>query len=136
MVNSWNKFALGLILYTNGRWLRTQNCLSQYGNNALNRLFGIFLNVNLSITEKCKLYDSPVSSLFLNYGCELLGFVHSNELESIHTLLGIKKSTHFSVLYGELGRFSLYVYHKIRMLNYWVKILKNKDSLVFKIYVM
>ena len=121
-----------LTLYKNGRWLRTQKCLSQYGNYALNRLFGVFQNVNLSITEKCKLFDSLVSSV-LNHGCEIWGFVYSNELKSIHTkfcrqILGIKKSTHLSALYGELERVPLYVYHKIRMLNYWIKILKNKDS--------
>ena len=36
----------------------------------------------------------------------------------------------------ELGRLPLYVYHKIRILNYLIKILKNKDSLMYKIYVM
>ena len=27
-------------------------------------------------------------------------------------------------------------YIRIRMLNYWINILKNKDSLMYKIYVM
>ena len=82
LVNSFKY--LGLTLYKNGRWFRTQKFLSQYGNYALNRLVGIFQNVNLFITEKCKLFDSLVSSV-LNYGCEIWGFVHSSELESIHT---------------------------------------------------
>ena len=47
--------------------------------------------------------------------------------------MGIKKSTHLSALHGELGRFPLYVYHEIRMFNYWIKIFENKESLMYKI---
>ena len=41
-----------------------------------------------------------------------------------------------TTVYGELGRFPLIVYRKIRILKFWYIILKNNDKLIYRIYSM
>ena len=39
-------------------------------------------------------------------------------------------------MYGDLGRFPLCTYRRIRMLNYWIKLIENKNCLMYKVYSM
>ena len=48
-----------------------------------------------------------------------------------------KKSTNLPALYGETGRVPLFVFQKIIMIKYWVKIVSQDDSSLLKqIYFM
>ena len=72
-----------------------------------------------------KLFDTLVSPI-LNFGSELWGMYKATDIELVHTkflryILGVKKSTNLSALYGELARIPLPVYRKINMIKYWVK---------------
>ena len=64
------------------------------------------------------------------------------DIELIHTkflrfILGVKKSTNLSALYGELGRIPLSIFRKINMIKYWMKILQQDDSSLLKqVYIM
>ena len=68
-------------------------------------------------------FDSFVSSI-LNYGCEIWGYTKSKELERIHLkfckqLLGVKTSTcNMAAVYGELGRYPLFVNRYTRIIKY------------------
>ena len=69
--------------------------------------------------------------------------MHSaSDIEMIHTkflrsVLGVKKSTNLSALYGELGRISFSVTRIINMIKYWTKILQqNNTSLLKQVYLM
>ena len=132
---------LGITLFKNGNWYRTQKCISQHASLALFNLFTIFKNIDLPISQKMKLFDILVSPI-LNYGSELWGMHKATDIELVHTkflryILGVKKSTNLSALYGELARIPLSVYRKINMIKYWVKILQQNDSsLLKKVYVM
>ena len=65
----------------------------------------------------------------------------ASDIELIHTkflrrILGVKKSTNLTALYGELGRFPVHVIRKILMLKYWIKVLKQTDtSLIKRVYL-
>ena len=57
--------------------------------------------------EKCKLLDTLVMPI-LNYGAEVWGMYEAKHVEMLPTkyfrwTLNVKKSTHLSGLYGELG---------------------------------
>ena len=55
----------------------------------------------------------------------------------LRRLLGVKNSTNLSALYGETGRVPLFVFRKIIMIKYWVKIVSQDDSSLLKqIYFM
>ena len=74
------------------------------------------------------------------YGSEIWGFYKSNDIEKVHIrflkqLLGVHKQTSNIAVYGELGRFPLYVTRNVRILKYWFKILNSPDSLLYKVYL-
>ena len=132
---------LGITFFKNGNWHRTQKIIAKHASFALHNLFTIFNAIELPVTQKCKLFDTLVASI-LHFGSEVWGFNEANDIENIHTkflrrLLGVKKSTNLSALYGELGRYPLSVIRKIRIFKYWIKILKKNDtSLTKQIYLM
>lgn len=129
---------LGIMFYKNGSWNRTQKCLSEYSSFALHNLNRLFQNITLSNQEKFKLFDCLVGSV-LGYASEVWGFHGGPNVERIHTqfcrsLLGVKKSTNLSALYSELGRKPLIIFRKLRIIRYWMKILKTDNILLRNVY--
>lgn len=131
---------LGITLYKNGNWFRTQKSIAQHASYAMYNLFTVFNNIELSVLQKCKLFDSLVGSI-LNFGAEIWGSHEGSECELIHTkflrrILGVKKNTNLTALYGETGRIPLVVFRKVLMIKYWIKILgQSNSSLVKKMYI-
>ena len=81
---------------------------------------------NLSIECQLDLFDKIVKPILL-YGCEVWGFGNNSIIERVHIkfckiLLGVKKSTPDFMIYGELGRYPLDISIKLRMINYWFKL--------------
>ena len=127
---------LGITLFKNGKWHRTQKSISQHASFALFNLFKIFKNIELPITQKIKLFDTLVSPV-LNFGSEIFGMHQGTDLELVHTkflrfILGVKQSTNLSALYGELGRVPLSINRKINMIKYWMKILQQDENSILK----
>ena len=88
---------LGITLFKNGNWYRTQKCIAKHASFALHNLFMIFDKIELPTTQKCKLFDTLVASI-LNFGSEIWGMHNATDIELIHTkflrrILGVKKST-------------------------------------------
>jgi len=52
----------------------------------------------------------------------------------LKSLLGVKKQTPNSAVYGEIGRFPLSVICKLRSLKFWVNFLKKINSPLFRMY--
>ena len=77
-----------------------------------------------------------------SYIAEVIGMYEAKDIELIHTkfcrwILNVRKCTNLSGLYGELGRVPFLVRRKIRMINYWIKVLKlEENSLPKKVYNM
>ena len=132
---------LGIHFFKNGNWYRTQKRLSQHAAFALHNLFSLFRQIELTTSQKCKLFDIMVGSV-LNYSAEVWGNNEAKDIEILHTkfcrwILQVRKSTNLSGLYGELGRFPLIVYRKISMIRYWIKILSSSNTFIpKKIYSM
>jgi len=73
---------------------------------------------------KCQLCDAFVL-LILMYSCEVWGGCTFKEVERIHILfckriLNVKLSTSNAGIYGELGRYPLYINQYIRIVKYWL----------------
>jgi hypothetical protein len=138
VVDSFNY--LGITLVKNGGWYRTQKCLRDRGMYALHKLFNILYDVILPVKEQLRLFDSLVASV-LSYGAEVWGHYVADDVEQVHLkfcryILGVKKTTNTVAIYGELGRMPLFVFRKLRILNYWVSILNDTTSLKYKLYTM
>ena len=118
---------LGITLFKNGNWYRSQKCIAQHGSRALYNLFTVFNKIELPTSQKCKLFDSLVGSI-LNFGAEIWRTYEASDIELVHTkflrpILNVKKSTNVTALYGELGRVPLMVFRKVIMIKNWIKIL-------------
>ena len=77
-----------------------------------------------------QLYDTFVRSI-LGYSCEVWGFSSEDRCERVHRkylkrILCVKMSTNNAALYGETGRFPLFIdrYSYVRIIKYWLKIVK------------
>ena len=60
----------------------------------MHKLFSLFNQVELTISNKCKLFDALVGSI-LNYGAEVWGYHEATYVEILHTKvlpMGIKCS--------------------------------------------
>ena len=78
-----------------------------------------------------RIFDSKVQSI-LFYSSELWGFQRLDNLEKVHLLackrfLGVPLKTPNKIVYGELGRYPIYISTSIRCIKYWFKILKMPD---------
>ena len=74
---------LGMYLYKNGNWYRTEQKLCQHSYPALHNLFIVFNQLNLNISDKCKLFDSLVGSV-LNYAAQVWGNHNGKNIKSVH----------------------------------------------------
>ena len=132
---------LGVYFFKNGNWSRTQKCIAEHASKAMHRLFSVFNQYEFKTNEKCKLFDTLVSSI-LSYSSEIWGYHEGKDIEAIHTkflrkLLCVNKSTNLAGLYGELGRVPMNIMRKIHMIRYWFKLLKSENnSLIKRIYIM
>ena len=127
---------LGVYFFKNGNWHRTQKCIAEHASKAMHRLFSIFNSYEFKTNEKCRLFDSLVSSV-LNYASDVWGYNDGKDIEIIHTkflrkVLGVDKSTNLIGLYGELGRIPLYIMRKVNMVRYWIKLLRSNENKITK----
>ena len=86
----------------------------------------------LSIECQFELFDRAVLPVIL-YGSEIWGFEKLDILERIHLkfcklLLHLKQSTPDCIIYTELGRYPIALSAKVRMINFWGRLLLDKES--------
>ena len=87
----------------------------------------------------CQLFDSFVGSICC-YASKIWGFYKSKEIERIHLkfckrLLNVKISTCNATVYGELGRYPLYVNRYVRIVKYWLKIINSKNIIIQTVFI-
>ena len=113
---------LGIHFFKNGNLFRTQKRIAEHAAYALHNLFSLFSQIELTISEKYKLFDTLVGSI-LNYSDEVIGMYEAKVIELIHTkfcrwILNVRKCTNLSGLYGELGRELANINNSIRLQTY------------------
>lgn len=132
---------LGVHLFKNGNWNRTQKRVAQHASFSLHNVFITYNQLDIPTSQKIKLFDTLVSPT-LNYGAEVWGHHQGPEVEAVHSkfcrkILGVKKSTNLVALYGELNRFPMYMQRKFILIRYWIKLLTtNNQSLLYRTYNM
>ncbi len=95
-------------------------------------------NLDIKPSIAFQLFDAFVGAT-LNYGCEIWGFDKFIEIERIHLkfckrLLGIKASSSSMGVYGELGRYPLYINRNVRIIKYWCKLIHSNNIIISKLY--
>ena len=89
---------------------------------------------------KLSLFDKLVVPI-LTYGSEIWGIYEFKEVEKINMkfckyILGVKKQTPNCAIYGELGRYPLSIICLERSLKYWIEILNNPHSPMFRLFIL
>ena len=98
----------------------------------MNSLYKRIRNLNLPIDLQIKLFDHTIAP-FLLCGCEIWGYQNSQIIENVHNdflrnILKLRKSTPLYILYAELGRRSLQINIKNRMIGFCISIINGKNS--------
>ena len=119
-LNNVSKFSyLGVTLSSNGSFYQAQKSLSEQANRAIFSFYTLFNKVDFDIKDKLKLFDSMISPI-LFYSSEVWGFHKSPDIEKIYlkfmrNILRLNRSVSTAAVYGELGRFPLYVCVKLEL---------------------
>ena len=92
----------------------------------------------LTPIESIQLFDTFVTSIS-NYGCQIWGLNKSKAIERIHLkfligLLRVKITTSNACVYGELGRYPIYINRFVLTIKYLFKILFTGNILLRTIY--
>ncbi|MCG7875093.1 MAG: reverse transcriptase family protein [Candidatus Thiodiazotropha endolucinida] len=129
---------LGMKFKFNGNLEDGIKALSDQAMKATNQLLALFKRMNFDVKTKLKLFDSLISPILL-YASEVWGIYGYDHIDKVHIkfckkLLGVRTQTPNYAVYGDLGRFPLSVIAKERSVKYWLRILTNKNSLMYKIF--
>lgn len=88
-----------------------------------------------------KIFDSKVQSVLL-YSAEIWGLYRLDNIERVQLMvckrfLGVPTKTPNKMIYGELGRFPLYINSYVRCLKYWFRLLEmDQNRLPKQAYMM
>lgn len=104
-------------------------------------MFGILKLCNeiyLNIEIKLSIFDIYVFSVF-NYGFEIWGFYFGDEIERVYInfckrILKVKKCTLNFMVYLELGRLFMSIIRKLRIIKYWLKLIKIENCILRNVY--
>jgi len=135
-VNDFNY--LGVVFNYTGSFNLNQEHLIGKALKALNTLFCKCQEFDLKPKILCQLFDAFVGSI-LGYSSEVWGFTKSKELERIHLkfckrLLRVKTNTCNACVYGELGRYPLFIHRYMRIVQYWFKIAASDNIIIKTVY--
>ena len=79
-----------------------------------------------------KMFDTQIEPI-LTYGAEVWGLFENCEMEKVHTFamkrfLNVPFHVSNKVIYGETGRYPLYIRTYVKCIKYWLKLLKLPTS--------
>ena len=118
-----------------------QDLMSRAKKAVLGILHSMFKFQNNSVDVFIKLFDTQVQPI-VQYGAEIWGIDKGREIEKVH-MFAIKRFLHVhgrtpnDIVYGELGRFPMYVNSYVACARYWLRLLRMEEHrLPFKCYRM
>ena len=88
--------------------------------------------LQLSVDTQCHLFDHLVLPVLL-YGCEVWGYECIDQIEVFHRkflrkVLNVNKCTPDCMVYGETGRGVILNHIKCRMIGFWLRLVKGKET--------
>ena len=131
VVNSYKY--LGLYVSTKLSFTFACQDLVSRGKRALFKIFQLLNKFeNTPVKLFLKLFDAQVQPI-VQYGAEIWGFENGQEIERLH-LFALKRFLHVDrrtpndLVYGELGRFPIYLNSYIKCIRYWLKLVRMNDN--------
>ena len=129
---------LGTIFKYTGNFSSNTEYIVGKALKALNVLLVNCKKLPLKPKILCQLFDAFVGSILL-YASEIWGFSKSKEIERVHLkfckhLLNVRLNTCTAGVYGELGRYPLYISRYVRIIKYWCKVVNSDNIIIKKLY--
>ncbi|KAL4237739.1 hypothetical protein ACF0H5_002452 [Mactra antiquata] len=126
---------LGVVFNYTGSFVLNSQYIHGKAIKALNVLINNMIKYDVQPKIALQLFDAFVGST-LNYACPVWGFNKYNDLERIHLrfckfVLGVRQNACNAAVYGELGRYPLYIHRYIQILKYWFKV-KDSSNIILK----
>ena len=123
---------LGVTLNYNGSFKVCQENLCNQGRRTMYSLIAKCRKFNLPIDLQLELFDAMVLPI-ITYGCEIWGYRVYKVIEVVHLtflkhILGVRKTTCNSMVYGELGKYPVITHIKSRILGYWLRLINGKQK--------
>ena len=112
--------------------LGTDHLVSK-GKKAVYLLCRAFQNCKeMSCHTFFRIFDAKVQSILL-YSSEIWGYQSIDSIERVHMLackryLGVPLKSPNKMVYGELGRYPLYINSSLKCLKYWFRLLQMEDT--------
>lgn len=112
--------------------------LYNQGKKAMFSLYSKIKDESFNVETLLSLFDTYIASI-VNYGCETWGYHKGLDIETLHLsflkrILKVKNSTTNYMVYCELGRVPLYITRYVRMIDYWLKLLKSDNCILKNCY--
>ena len=135
---------LGILFSRSGSFLSNKKYLKEQATKAMYSVLKKGRQNNLSIECQLDLFDKMVLPILI-YGSEIWGFENIDILERVHLqfckmILHLKQSTPNFIVYAELGRYPITVSVKLRMINFWSRLLNGKESkmcaVLYKLFIL
>ena len=92
----------------------------------------------LPVDTQLLLLDSMIEQIFI-HGSEVWGYEHLKFIEQIHLkyrkrVLQVRNTTPNFMVLGELGRYSIEVKFKLRMISFWSRLIQSESKLSSILY--
>ena len=123
---------LGIVFTPNGNFTKAQTKLAEQASKAMFSLFKYISKFsNLSVAILLELFDKLILPI-LCYSCEVWGFNKAKDIERVHLkfckyILKMKTSTLNEIVYGEVGRYPLFIERYKRIVKYWLHITQTNE---------
>ena len=131
IVNSYKY--LGLTFSTRHSFTLAMDEIKLRGKRATNEIICTLKRIGCNSPHVFfKLFDSQVVPLLL-YASEIWGYRSFQQIEQVHLyackrFLHVRNKTTNDVVYGELGRFPLWITSITRCVKYWIRLLKQPNE--------
>jgi hypothetical protein len=129
---------LGTVFSYTGNFSLNNEHLTGKALKAMNTLLINCKDMDLKPKLLCQLFDSFVGSI-ISYASEVWGYSKSKDIERIHLkfckrILNVRANTSNVSIYGELGRYPLYINRYVRIIKFWCKLINTDNIILRKIY--
>eukprot|EP00745_Piridium_sociabile_P017375 TRINITY_DN26146_c0_g1_i13.p1 TRINITY_DN26146_c0_g1~~TRINITY_DN26146_c0_g1_i13.p1 ORF type:complete len:408 (-),score=12.07 TRINITY_DN26146_c0_g1_i13:7-1098(-) len=124
---------LGIYFSTKLSFTFTCQDLVNRGKRAVMSIFSVLYRFeNESVDLFFKLFDAQIQPI-VQYGAEIWGFEKGHEIEKLHLFamkrfLHVNRRTPNDLVYGELGRYPIYVNSYMKCIKYWLKLVRMSDN--------
>lgn len=131
---------LGVIFSRTGSFFKAKKRLCEQAQKSMYGVIRKIRTFNLPIDCQLDLFDKVVVPVLL-YACEVWGYENIEIIERVHLkflkhILNLKSCTPSYMVYGETGRFPLYITIFTRMISFWANIINSSENKLSKITYM